>query len=172
LIREPEKFQANKYLLYRYATRLLLERVSWLCRDSLPRNSDIRVAEVIFSNRSNMSYEDLRNYIRLLLSRAGIDGVKPVQIDSLVIDPARIRAVEHSKLAGLQIADAVASGIHFSVKKNVYGEAEPSYLPHLARTIYRRNGVVFGYGLKLWPEDLAAIKTQTAEVANLASCLE
>ena len=33
LISEPEKFQNTKYLLYRYATRLLLERVSWLCRD-------------------------------------------------------------------------------------------------------------------------------------------
>ena len=32
-ISEPEKFQNNKYLLYRYATRLLLERVSLLCRD-------------------------------------------------------------------------------------------------------------------------------------------
>ena len=33
LIAEPEKFQNTKYLLYRYATRLLLERVSWLGRD-------------------------------------------------------------------------------------------------------------------------------------------
>jgi len=33
LIAEPEKFQNTKYLLYRYATRLLLERISWLCRD-------------------------------------------------------------------------------------------------------------------------------------------
>ncbi|MEY4201986.1 MAG: Ralstonia phage RsoM1USA, partial [Verrucomicrobiota bacterium] len=33
LISEPEKFQNTKYLLYRYATRLLVERVSWLCRD-------------------------------------------------------------------------------------------------------------------------------------------
>ena len=33
LINEPEKFQKTKYLLYRYATRMLLERVSWLCRD-------------------------------------------------------------------------------------------------------------------------------------------
>jgi len=28
LIAEPEKFQNSKYRLYRYATRLLLERVS------------------------------------------------------------------------------------------------------------------------------------------------
>ncbi len=32
-IQEPEKFQNEKYRLYRYATRLLLERISWLCRD-------------------------------------------------------------------------------------------------------------------------------------------
>ena len=32
-IREPERFQSQKHLLYRYACRYLLERVSWLCRD-------------------------------------------------------------------------------------------------------------------------------------------
>lgn len=33
LIQEPEKFQSTKYLLYRYATGMLIVRVSWLCRD-------------------------------------------------------------------------------------------------------------------------------------------
>ncbi len=33
LINEPEQFHKSKYQLYRYATRMLLERVSWLCRD-------------------------------------------------------------------------------------------------------------------------------------------
>lgn len=32
-LRDPEKFQSEKFLLYRYASRYLLERVSWLCRD-------------------------------------------------------------------------------------------------------------------------------------------
>ena len=32
-LKEPEKFQSESHLLYRYVTRLLLERVSWLCRD-------------------------------------------------------------------------------------------------------------------------------------------
>src|SRR5574343_823575 len=30
---EPEVFQNQRYSLYRYATRLLAERISWLCRD-------------------------------------------------------------------------------------------------------------------------------------------
>jgi hypothetical protein len=33
-IAEPELFQQQAYALYRYATRLLVERISWLCRDN------------------------------------------------------------------------------------------------------------------------------------------
>lgn len=51
-----------------------------------------------------------------------------VQVDRTVIDPERIRSVEHSKLAGLQVADAVASGFHFALKVNCYGETEAGYL--------------------------------------------
>ena len=65
-IKEPEKFQSEKFPLYRYATRYLLERVSWFCRDQrIEGEGDCR-ADLIFSNRSIMSYEDLRSYLRLL----------------------------------------------------------------------------------------------------------
>jgi len=167
LIAEPEKFQNTKYLLYRYATRLLLERVSWLCRDNRRHGEGDGFAEIIFSNRSNMSYEEIRGYLRLLLGLARDDPQK-VQIERSVIDPERIRAVEHSKLAGLQVADAVASAFHFALKVNRYGETEPGYLPHLRKTIYRYKRVALGYGLKVWPEDLTAIEREAPE----ASCLE
>ena len=166
LIREPEKFQNTKYLLYRYATRLLLERVSWLVREHRRPNEGDGFADVIFSNRSNMSYEEIRNYLRLFLSQSASNPQK-VQIDSSVIDPDRISAVEHSKLAGLQVADAVASGLHFALKVNRYGETELGYLPHLKKTIYRHKAVGLGYGLKLWPEDFATVKAQAPEVINL-----
>jgi len=84
-----------------------------------------------------------------------------------VIDPERIRAVEHSKLAGLQVADAVASGFHFALKVNRYGETETGYLPHLKKSIYRHKGAAMGYGLKLWPEDLSTVKTKAPEALNL-----
>ncbi len=90
-----------------------------------------------------------------------------VQIDPTVIDPERIRAVEHSKLAGLQVADAVASGFHFALKRNRYGETETSYLPHLKKSIYRHKGAAMGYGLKLWPEDFSTVKTKAPEALNL-----
>ncbi len=166
LIHEPEKFQNTKYLLYRYATRMLLERVSWLCRDQRREEEGDGFAEVIFSNRSNMSYEEIRDYLRLLMRQHDSDPQK-VQIDPSVIDPDRIRSVEHSRLAGLQVADAVASGIHFGVKVNRYGEAEPSYLSHLIKTFYRHKGELLGYGIKVWPEDFETIKEKAPEVENL-----
>ncbi len=166
LINEPEKFQNTKYLLYRYATRMLLERVSWLCRDQRRAGEGDGFAEIIFSNRSNMSYEDIREYLSLLLRQSEADPQK-VQIDWTVIDPKRIRSVEHSKLAGLQAADAVASGFHFAVKVNRYGETEPGYLPHVKKTLYRHQTQTMGYGIKVWPEDYATIKSKAPEADNL-----
>jgi len=166
LIREPEKFQNDKYRLYRYATRMLLERVSWLCRDTRRESEGDGFAEIIFSNRSNMSYEEIREYLRLLQRQHDVNP-QQVQIDPSVIDPDRIRSVEHSKLAGLQVADAVASGIHFGVKVNRYGETEPTYLPHVKKTFYRHKGDLMGYGIKVWPEDLEATKEKAPEVENL-----
>jgi hypothetical protein len=165
LIAEPEKFQNTKYLLYRYATRLLLERVSWLGRDQRRSGEGDGFTEVIFSNRSNMSYEDIREYLRRLRGMAEANPLS-VQVEPTVIDPERIRAVEHSKLAGLQVADAVASGIHFALKVNRYGETEAGYLLHLTSSFYRHKGEVMGYGLKFWREDFATIKAKAPEAGN------
>lgn len=166
LITEPEKFQNTKYLLYRYATRLLVERVSWLCRDQRKDGDGDGFTDFIFSNRSNMSYEDIRAYLRLLLKQSEANP-QQIQIDRTVIDPERIRSVEHSKLAGLQVADAVASGFHFAVKMNRYGETETGYLPHLKTTLYRHKGAAIGYGLKFWPEDYTTVKSKAPEAENL-----
>lgn len=170
LITEPEKFQNNKYLLYRYATRLLLERVSWLCRNYRRANEGNGCAEVIFSNRSNMSYSDIRDYLDLLI-RQHEDDPQKVQIDPSVIIPHQIRSVEHSKLAGLQVADAVASGLHFGVKVNRYKETETSYLSHLKKTVYRHQRTALGYGIKIWPGDLTDLKQKAPETISIEGIL-
>jgi len=170
LIAEPEKFQTTKYRLYRYATRMLLERVSWLCRDQRQVGEGDGFAEVIFSNRSNMSYDDIRKYLRLLLKQSE-NNPQQVQIDRTVIDPDRIASMEHSKLAGLQVADAVASGLHFAVRLNRYGETETGYLPHLTKSLYRHQKIVLGYGIKLWPEDFATLKAKAPETVSLEGLL-
>ncbi len=71
-------------------------------------------------------------------------------------------AVNHDQLAGLQIADAVASSMFFAVNKTQYGEVEPRYMKLLGPTAYRHSGSAMGYGLKLWPPGMSS-KTETLE---------
>ncbi len=164
-IREPEKFQSEKFLLYRYATRYLLERVSWLCRDKRnPEDGDGR-ARIIFSNRSIMSYDDLRRYLQLLKDKSD---PMDVRIDWNVVRPSDVRAVNHAQLAGLQVADAVASSFFFAVNTNRYGEVEERYARLLLRTCYRHKENLFGYGLKFWPDDFQKLKSANPHLAMFA----
>lgn len=74
-----------------------------------------------------------------------------------MIDPTLVRAVNHDQLAGLQLVDAVASGIYYSVNRNPYGEVEDRYLRLMAPTIYRNRERIEGYGLKFWCDERAEI---------------
>lgn len=161
-IREPEKFQAGKFLLYRYATRFLLERVSWLCRDNRVTGEGDGTAEVIFSNRSIMSYRSLRDYLKLLQTKSD---PMDVRIDWSVIVPNTVRAVNHEQLAGLQVADAAASSFFYAVNFNRYGEVEDRYAKLLRPTIYRHKDVILGYGLKFWPEEIEKLKSVNPHLA-------
>lgn len=148
-ITEPENFQQQKYSLYRYACRLLLERVSWLCRDHHKAGNGNGRADLVFSNRSAMSYDDLRDYLQQLKD----DAVHDVRIDWNVVDPVLVRAINHDQLAGLQLADAVATSVFYAVHKNQYGDVEDRYLKLVAPIIYHREGKREGYGLKFWCDD-------------------
>lgn len=164
-IEEPEKFQSQKHLLYRYATRFLLERVSWLCRDHRREGAGDGRAEIIFSNRSQMSYDEIRGYLKFLRDESDPESVT---IDWSVIEPDLIRAVEHSQLAGLQVADAVASGLYAAVNPNRFGDTEDKYLRNMRKVFYRHEGKVLGYGLKFWPGDFAKMKTANPHLAVFA----
>lgn len=156
-IQDPEIFQTEKYKLYRYATRLLLERVSWLCRDNYRDNEGDGTAEIIFSNRSAMSYDDLRSYLNFLKDNSI---AYDVRIDWNVVKPSNVKAINHNQLAGLQIADAVASGFYYAVNHNQYGEVEEKYFKMLSSLVYRHKKTAVGYGLKFWPNDFESMRRE------------
>jgi hypothetical protein len=145
-INNPETFQQEAHKLYRYCTRLLLERVSWLCRDFA--NDGKCIADLVFSNRSAMSYDDLRSYLNLLLKQSATS--PDISIHWSAISCDNVRAVNHDKLAGLQIADAVASSIFFAANKTQYGEVEERYFRTLQPTLYKKKRRADGYGIKIW----------------------
>lgn len=162
----PDKFQNEKFQLYLYGTKLLLERVSWYCRDDGNIGVGDGFTDIIFSNRCSMSYEKIKDYLRDLLQTSHLPE-NGVQLSNKVIDPNRIVAVQHSQLAGLQAVDAIASGVHWAIKINPYGETEPSYYRHIQKTLYCRNNKIMGYGLKLWPKSYTEFLAELPEIENL-----
>lgn len=138
--------------LYFYFTRYLLERVSWYCRDEYQRQRDSGdgTAEIIFSNRAGMSYEDLRIYFEWLSNDQN------VKIDWNVIKPStQMREFSPMKRMGLIIADAVASSFYYAVQADHYGFTEDRYARMLKPRIYKR-GNYASYGLKFFPKQYPA----------------
>lgn len=161
-IPDPEKYQTKKNRLYHYLCRLLIERVSWLCREHYKEGFGDRTADLIFSNRASMSYDELRAYIETLQEKSVELGV---EIDWNVINPQQLQSEKHEKMAGLQIADFAASGIRYAAELTRYGHAEPGHLKKLRWTMYRRKSVLFGYGLKFYP-DLKTLKPSNPHLAE------
>jgi len=83
-IQEPENF-TERFRLYFYSARLLLERTSWLCRDRRRADDGDGSAKILFSNRSSMSYEELREYLRHL---ERLSSAQDIRIDWTVVRPA------------------------------------------------------------------------------------
>ena len=163
-----ENFQRNKNRLYRYTTRYLVERISWLLNSARRRGN--RSTEIIFSDRASLSYDEIRSYLTLLLKQAETNP-DAVQIDGNVVDPCHIRSVQHSQLAGLQVADAAATSAYYAINPNRYDEIEPAYFAHLATKLYRRKGKVLGYGMKFWPENYEAMKRKIPQIEDLEDFL-
>lgn len=134
----------QKNQLYFYTTRYLIERISWLCRDYrlVVTEGDGRV-KIIFSRRGGMSYSDFRTYLLRLQSD------ETVRIHWPAIDIERIEALDHSRRAGLQIADAIASAFAAGVEPNVYGNCETRYAEILKPIVYNRRSNYLSYGVKL-----------------------
>lgn len=149
LIVDVERFQVRNRL-YFYTARLLLERVSWYCRDhKAAQTMGDGSTEIIFSNRGGMKYEELREYMSTLKAQTNLFDV---QIDWKVIRPDQIVAFA-AKRMGLQIADAVASGFFFGLQTNQYGFTEDRYARMLKSVVYNHKERFNGYGIKLFPRE-------------------
>ena len=146
----PEVFR-ERYRLYFYSVRYLLERVSWLCKKSVRSGEGDGTAKIIFSNRAGMKYEEMRDYLRKLEAKSK-DPSEDIRIDWSVIRCDQVIA-EGRNLMGLQVADAVA-GSFFRGLEPQRGYIEPRYASMLAPIVYRSGGTYIGCGVKLWPVKL------------------
>jgi len=129
----------NADALYMYATRFLLERVSWYVDDLGG------TVEITFSNRSRLALDQLRRYLRQVLD-SGECQIRPV------FDPDGIRVRMADQVKMLQVADSCSSSLYNALAPDFYGNTETAYIRALARRLYRYRGKkVLSYGLKVFP---------------------
>lgn len=140
----------QKGYLYNYLTRYLLERVtSQLRRVANARRETVELT-VIFSRRGGTDYQSMRDY--MILMRDGRELIKPARnIDWTVFSPDNVKVENHSRWAGLQLADVVTSATAAGLEPNIYGHYEPRYAQTLAKRYLATNRRVLNSGLTLVP---------------------
>jgi len=153
---EPEKFQ-DRYRLYFYAVRHLLERISWLVRDSHNPGKwgGDSTVKLVFSNRQGMSYEEMRDYLRLLNKQQ--ETGQDIRIDFEKVPIDKLSSRTPGKSMGLQLADATAGAFFNALEQDKFGNTEPRYIQTLAPVLYRHERAINGYGFKIVPREAMPI---------------
>jgi len=123
---------------YRYATRYLIERISWYVGD---RNGQ---ANLVFSNRRYFRIRELADYIMLLMN-SGTEVRNVFRRD-------RIRAKNSDTEEMLRGADICASSYGNALNPDEYGVLNYQSAYELKGHFYRYlNGRVWSYGFKGFP---------------------
>jgi len=128
----------NKWALYNYATRLLLERLSWYARDHGGQR-----ASLTFEHRRNMDYDEMLRYLTLLRS-----WTPPTATAWDYLDWKDIRVLTKGKNRLLQAADCLCGAVGDGLEYSPHGFLEPRYILSLGGRLYRRGTNLFSYGLK------------------------
>lgn len=137
----PADYRRQCDRVYPAATGLLLDGVFHLCYHQRRENDE--KPKIIFSNRSNMSYENLKKKIEIWSEKTPQRLRAPWQL----FDLDRMRPIPHDQKMGLQLADAVASAFYAGVEQNRFGDTESSYVELLKKTVYADGGSTRDYGL-------------------------
>lgn len=144
----PAGTYVRKNQLYHYMSRYLIERVSWLCRDTrrVVPEGDGKV-KIIFARRGGMSTDDFKNYMHLLQAADDPD----ISIHWPVIDIDGIEAHDQAAKFGLQLADIAVSGLTAALELDLYGNVEPRFARSLKPIVYHRGANYRSYGTKIVP---------------------
>ncbi|MCL2579355.1 MAG: DUF3800 domain-containing protein [Oscillospiraceae bacterium] len=142
-------FDTNQYdknrmqterIAYNYICRYLLERVSWLLRDTNRRG------KIVLSSRGTSKDGELVGYIR--------DKLLPYPDNQIVDVFSGVECKQASVWDMLQLADVCATSMFYSHEINGYGFITPCFLYRLREKLYRRDGKLIKYGLKYFKDNM------------------
>lgn len=146
--------RANHKEEYQYLCKFIIERISWIVRDSAAKMglSDTK-CELVFSAQQMYSYDDLCEYLDRI--KAGRDRYN-CSAEWQYVDET-IRVIPHANEQPIHLADVVASALHKAIEPKKHGMTDDRFQRNLAPAVYRKNGTQ--YGVKLFPsKEIAAMK--------------
>lgn len=163
-----EKYKEKGHL-YNYLTRFLLERLTAACKRKADKLGTKAQLEVTFSRRAGTDYTVMRDY--LFLMRDGKEKLPPVRsIDWSVLNPEDIKVENHSKRAGLQLADVVTSATYAGLEPNLYGDVETKYTRLFSRRFLKENNAISNCGVTIVPKSSARKEIPTRLLRELEKC--
>ena len=140
-----------RWAMYFYTTKLLVERI---CKYAERKGAQVNL---IFENRSSISYKDLRDYLTFMTDYPGPYSRRPT-IPRQMIKSVEPHNKEVKKL--LQVADACSGALQDALEINQYGDVEESYIMGLAEKFDRPSGRLWGIGLKLFPRSMQKVRDE------------
>lgn len=145
----------SKQWFYNYCVRLLIERVTDMCfRSSMRHSGKAENLKVIFSQRGGHSYGQTKAYWQKLKAQAagGTTLLNKREIRHQVLKFNLVDYVPHNQVAGLQLADIVASSFYQAVNSNG-PRWETRHALRLQKAMAHEKNVIADYGLVLQPTD-------------------
>lgn len=125
--------------LYNYATRFLVERLTWMAEDH------DRAVNLYFEHRATTSYTDLQHYLQRIANDQGAT-IKRGRI-------CEVRPVEATR-KGAQVADFYVSAAAEALEPTLSGYTEEDYLLRVSHQLYRHpQRSLIGYGFKVFPPE-------------------
>lgn len=129
-------------LSYNHICRYLIERASWLLRDTN------RTADIILSSRGTSRDADLISYIR--------DKLIPFPQNQIENRFNNIEAKPASSWDLLQLADVCATSMYNMHQTNGLGLITPCYAYRLSKHLYKyQNQSIIKYGIKYYDDHMA-----------------
>lgn len=139
------------YYLYFYAAKLLLERVSWHCREKKRR-----LDHIYFSSRRGLREDHAKAYLRRLKrDEWGLSN----SIHWPSFNDVGISVQPNKTKIGLQMADAMASSVGQALEPE-FGVTESRYILEMKDQVFQRRGTRMSYGLKVFPRITAAMREE------------
>lgn len=146
----PDLYE-DKNALYWYLAKYLIERISHCCHDLRPKvpegNGKVKI---VFSTRGGLDYQDFRDYLQKIKD-GNTNQPETNYINWSVVEIELVENIDHSKNAGLQIADCVTSAFFSGLEKGKYGTYEPRYAMELKKIMYNKNGNYLNHGVSPVP---------------------